>query len=64
MTAAQKPDQLHRVLPDQPTAQAAADLVLIPCRPSLVDLDAIRRTAQLIHLVSDPDCWVILRARW
>lgn len=30
------------------TAAEAADLVLIPCRPSLVDLDAIRRTAQLI----------------
>jgi len=30
------------------TAAQAADLVLIPCRPSLVDLDAIRRTAQLI----------------
>lgn len=25
-----------------------ADLVLIPCRPSLVDLDAIKRTAQLL----------------
>jgi chromosome partitioning protein len=30
------------------TAAQAADLVLIPCRPSLVELDAIRRTAQLI----------------
>ena len=30
------------------TAAQSADLVLIPCRPSLVDLDAIRRTAQLI----------------
>jgi chromosome partitioning protein len=30
------------------TAAQYADLVLIPCRPSLVDLDAIRRTAQLI----------------
>jgi chromosome partitioning protein len=30
------------------TAAMAADLVLIPCRPSLVDLDAIYRTAQLI----------------
>jgi len=30
------------------TAAQAADLVLIPCRPSLVDLDAIRRTAQLL----------------
>jgi chromosome partitioning protein len=30
------------------TAAQDADLVLIPCRPSLVDLDAIRRTAQLV----------------
>lgn len=30
------------------TAAQSADLVLIPCRPSLVDLDAIRRTAQLV----------------
>lgn len=29
------------------TAQRA-DLVVIPCRPSLIDLDAIKRTAQLI----------------
>lgn len=31
-------------------AEAAqrADLVVIPCRPSLIDLDAIKRTAQLI----------------
>jgi chromosome partitioning protein len=30
------------------TAAQAANFVLIPCRPSLVDLDAIRRTAQLV----------------
>ncbi len=29
-------------------AAQRADMVLIPCRPSLIDLDAIRRTAQLI----------------
>lgn len=29
-------------------AAQRADLVVIPCRPSLIDLDAIRRTAQLI----------------
>lgn len=34
--------------PEALSAAQAADLVLIPCRPSLVDLDAIRRTAQLI----------------
>jgi chromosome partitioning protein len=37
--------------PEAFTAAQAADLVLIPCRPSLVDLDAIRRTAQLIKSV-------------
>jgi chromosome partitioning protein len=36
------------------TAAQAADLVLIPCRPSLVDLDAIRRTAQLIKSAAVP----------
>jgi chromosome partitioning protein len=30
------------------TAAQAADFVLIPCRASLIDLDAIRRTAQLV----------------
>jgi chromosome partitioning protein len=34
--------------PQAYTAAQAVDLVLIPCRPSLVDLDAIRRTAQLV----------------
>ena len=34
--------------PQALTAAEAADLVLVPCRPSLIDLDAIRRTAQLI----------------
>jgi chromosome partitioning protein len=34
--------------PQAYTAAQTADLVLVPCRPSLVDLDAIRRTAQLI----------------
>ena len=36
------------------TAAQAADLVLIPCRPSLIDLDAIRRTAQLIKSAAVP----------
>ena len=30
-------------------AAQAADLVIIPCRPSLIDLDAIRRTARLLQ---------------
>jgi chromosome partitioning protein len=34
--------------PQALTAAQTADLILIPCRPSLVDLDAIRRTALLI----------------
>lgn len=40
--------------PQALTAAQAADLVLIPCRPSLVDLDAIRRTAQLIKSAGVP----------
>lgn len=43
------------------TAAQAADLVLIPCRPSLVDLDAIRRTAQLIKSAGIP-AYVIFNA--
>lgn len=35
--------------PEALSAAQAANLVLIPCRPSLVDLDAIRRTAQLVN---------------
>jgi cellulose biosynthesis protein BcsQ len=35
-------------------AAQAANLILIPCRPSLVDLDAIRRTAQLIKSTGVP----------
>ena len=34
--------------PQAYTAAQTAHLVLIPCRPSLIDLDAIRRTAQLV----------------
>ena len=34
--------------PQALTAAQHADLVLVPCRLSLVDLDAIRRTAQLV----------------
>jgi chromosome partitioning protein len=40
--------------PQAYTAAQAADLVLIPCRPSLVDLDAIRRTAQLVKSAGVP----------
>jgi chromosome partitioning protein len=36
------------------TAAQAADLILIPCRPSLVDLDAIRRSAQLVKSAAVP----------
>lgn len=43
------------------TAAQAADLVLIPCRPSLVDLDAIRRTAQLVKSAGVP-AFVIFNA--
>ena len=34
--------------PQAYTAAQSVDLVLVPCRPSLIDLDAIRRTAQLV----------------
>jgi chromosome partitioning protein len=40
--------------PQALTAAQAADLILIPCRPSLVDLDAIRRTAQLVKSAGVP----------
>lgn len=43
------------------TAAQAADLVLVPCRPSLVDLDAIRRTAQLIKSAGIP-AYVVFNA--
>lgn len=36
------------------SAAQSANLILIPCRPSLVDLDAIRRTAQLIKSLNIP----------
>src|SRR5271169_984083 len=47
--------------PQAYTAAQAADLILIPCRPSLVDLDAIRRTAQLVKSVAVP-AFVVLNA--
>jgi chromosome partitioning protein len=40
--------------PQAYTAAQAADLILIPCRPSLVDLDAIKRTAQLVKAARVP----------
>ena len=47
--------------PQAYTAAQSADLVLIPCRPSLIDLDAIRRTAQLIK-AADVSAFVVLNA--
>ncbi len=47
--------------PQALTAAQAANLVLIPCRPSLVDLDAIRRTAQLVKSAGVPG-YVIFNA--
>jgi chromosome partitioning protein len=40
--------------PQAYTAAQAADLIIIPCRPSLLDLDALRRTAQLIKSAGVP----------
>jgi chromosome partitioning protein len=47
--------------PQAYTAAQSSDLVLIPCRPSLIDLDAIRRTAQLIK-AADVSAFVVLNA--
>lgn len=47
--------------PQAYTAAQSADLVLIPCRPSLIDLDAIRRTAQLIKS-AEVSAFVVLNA--
>jgi chromosome partitioning protein len=47
--------------PQALTAAQSADLILIPCRPSLVDLDAIRRTAQLVKSLGVP-AFVVLNA--
>lgn len=40
-------------------AAQRADLVVIPCRPSLIDLDAIKRTAQLIVSTGRPGLVVL-----
>jgi chromosome partitioning protein len=40
--------------PQAYTAAQSAHLLLIPCRPSLVDLDAIKRTAQLVKSAGIP----------
>ena len=42
-------------------AMEAADLVLIPCRPSAFDLAAIRTTARLVQLLNKP-AWVVFTA--
>ena len=44
-------------------AAQTADLILIPCKPSRIDLDAIRRTAQLIKSVGIPSYAVLNAAR-
>jgi chromosome partitioning protein len=43
------------------TAAEMADLILIPCRPSLVDLDAIKRTAAIVRTAGIP-AFVIFNA--
>jgi chromosome partitioning protein len=40
-------------------AAQRADIVVIPCRPSLIDLDAIKRTAQLITSTGRPGVVVL-----
>lgn len=36
------------------TAARAADLILVPCQPSIMDLRALRKTAELLEHVSKP----------
>lgn len=36
------------------TAARAADLILVPCQPSIMDLRAMRKTAELLHHVKKP----------
>lgn len=43
-------------------ALQVADLILVPCRPSAADLDAIEDTIHLIHLSKDRRAAVILNA--
>lgn len=43
-------------------ALQVADLILVPCRPSAADLDAIEDTIQLIHLSQGKRAAVILNA--
>jgi len=40
-------------------AARASDLILIPCQPKIMDLRAMRRTADLIRMVKVP-AWVVL----
>jgi chromosome partitioning protein len=35
-------------------AARAADLILVPCKPSLMDLRAMRKTADILHFVKKP----------
>lgn len=44
---------------DAAEAVQQSDLVLIPCRPSLIDLEAIKRTAQLITATGKPGLVVL-----
>ncbi len=36
------------------SAARAADLILVPCQPSIMDLRAMRKTAELLHHVKKP----------
>lgn len=66
---AAKANGFNLIVIDTPPAAGAeaaaaaqrADLVLIPCRPSLIDLDAIKRTAQLLTSTGRPG-FVVLNA--
>ena len=40
-------------------AARASDLILVPCQPRIMDLRAMRRTADLVRMVGTP-AWVVL----
>jgi chromosome partitioning protein len=47
--------------PQAYAAAQCADLILIPCRPSKIDLDALRRTANLVKTLNVP-AFVVINA--
>lgn len=55
------------ILDTAPHAEATAleaarfsDLILVPCRPSIMDLRALRKTVDLLRLAGTSDAWAVL----